>query len=119
MWTRGASWRPCATSTVLARWPMNCLAGRPVVKRSYQEEIGMRRIVLFGLFGAMLLTCGLPAAAQERPQAEVFLGGSFLRQSSTNYGGWSAGITGNVNSWLGVTADFSGHYNSPLSVYTY
>ena len=79
----------------------------------------MRRIVLFGLFGAMLLTCGLPAAAQERPQAEVFLGGSFLRQSSTNYGGWSAGITGNVNSWLGITADFSGHYNSPLSVYTY
>ena len=79
----------------------------------------MRRIVLLGLlFGAVLLVGGLPALAQGS-KAEVFLGGSFVRNNSTNYGGWNTSITGNVLPWLGVTADFSGHYNSPLHIYTY
>jgi len=79
----------------------------------------MRRIVLLGLlFGAVLLVGGLPALAQGS-KAEVFLGGSFVRNNSTNYGGWNTSITGNALPWLGVTADFSGHYNSPLHIYTY
>lgn len=78
----------------------------------------MRRIILFGLLGAVVLSCGLPAMAQGS-KAEVFLGGSFLRNNSTTYSGWNASLTGNLNSWLGITADFSGHYNSPLRVYTY
>ena len=83
----------------------------------------MRRAIsprlLYGLFiGAVLLVCGLPAMAQGS-KAEIFLGGSFLRNSSTTYSGWNTSITGNVLPWLGVTADFSGHYNSPLHVHTY
>ena len=79
----------------------------------------MRRIILPGLLcGAVLLMGGLPAAAQG-VKAEVFLGGSFVRNSSTNYGGWNTSITGNFLPWLGATADFSGHYNSPLSIHTY
>ena len=80
----------------------------------------MRRIIVLGLLcGMAVMIAGTPAMAQERPKAEAFLGGSFLRNSSTNYGGWNGSITGNLNSWLGVTADFSGHYNSPLRIYTY
>ena len=79
----------------------------------------MRRIILPGLLcGAVLLMGGLPAAAQGS-KAEVFLGGSFVRKGSTNYGGWNTSITGNFLPWLGATADFSGHYNSPLSIHTY
>jgi hypothetical protein len=78
----------------------------------------MRRTILSGLLGAILI-CGLPAKAQEGPVAEVFAGGSFVRIGGTNFGGWNTSITGKVNSWLGVTADFSGHYNSPVHLYTY
>lgn len=79
----------------------------------------MRRIVVFGLlFGVVVLISGLPAMAQGS-KADIFLGGSVLRNSSTTYGGWNTSITGNMLPWLGVTADFAGHYNSPLHVSTY
>ena len=79
----------------------------------------MRRIILLGLLcGVVLLTGGLPAAAQG-VKAEVFTGGSFSRTEGTNFGGWNASITGNMLPWLGVTADFSGLHNSPFSISTY
>ena len=79
----------------------------------------MRRIILLGLWcGAVLLIGGLPAAAQGT-KAEVFLGGSFTRTEGTNFGGWNTSFTGNMLPWLGVTADFSGHYNSPVDIHTY
>ena len=80
----------------------------------------MRRIALAGLLcGIVLMATGAPAMAQDRPIAEVFAGGSFARISSSNFGGWNAAVTGNLNSYLGITADFAGHYNSPVSLYTY
>jgi hypothetical protein len=75
----------------------------------------VRGLVLLGI----VAVAGQPALAQERPALEVFTGGSFARNSNTNFGGWNAAVNANVNSWLGITADFSGHYNDPLSLYTY
>jgi opacity protein-like surface antigen len=59
---------------------------------------------------AAILTCllSLSAAAQgEIPKVELYGGYSW---AGGNFHGWNASVTGNVNSWLGVTADFSGHY---------
>ena len=79
----------------------------------------MRRMILLGLLcGTVLMAAGAPAMAQA-PKAELFAGGSFLRDNSTTYSGWNTSITGNMLPWLGVTADVSGHYNSPLHITTY
>lgn len=51
------------------------------------------------------------ALAQETPQAELFGGYSYLR-SGGNFNGWNGALTVNVNEWLGITADFAGHYTS-------
>jgi hypothetical protein len=53
-----------------------------------------------------------PAWSQEHevPQAEIMGGYSYLRSSDTNFNGWKATLVGNMNSWLGIAADFDGHY---------
>ncbi|HVN18708.1 MAG TPA: hypothetical protein VMU05_08045 [Dongiaceae bacterium] len=53
-----------------------------------------------------------PAWSQEHevPQAEIMGGYSYLRSSDTNFNGWKATLVGNVNSWLGIAADFDGDY---------
>ena len=38
---------------------------------------------------------------------------SFTVPIYMNLNGWNASITGNVNHWFGVVADFSGHYGTP------
>ena len=82
----------------------------------------MRKMVTAGLVYGLLVMLGVlvserPAIAQGA-KAEIFAGGSFLRRTNT-FSGWNASVTGNMLSWLGVTADFAGHYNSPLRVNTY
>jgi hypothetical protein len=74
------------------------------------------------LVHAMLLVgilC-LPAWAQ---RVEIFGGAQFEHlESSYNAVGWNASLTGNFKHVLGITADFSGVYNSRRtnsSVYTY
>ena len=77
-------------------------------------------IMLFGL-AAM-------AVAQETPKVEIFGGyslfhfdaqdapvvpGSTINQ---NLHGWNGAVQFNVNKYLGVVADFSGHYGTPVSV---
>jgi opacity protein-like surface antigen len=49
------------------------------------------------------------ALAQETPKAEVFGGYSW---AGGNFHGWDTSVTGNVNKWFGLTANFSGHYGS-------
>jgi opacity protein-like surface antigen len=57
----------------------------------------------------LLLLAAPPAPAQEGvPKAEVFGGYSW---AGGDFHGWDASVTGNVNRWFGVTADFSGHYS--------
>jgi|SRR3954452_20660496 opacity protein-like surface antigen len=61
---------------------------------------------------ALAVLCALPVVAQDKYKAEVFGGYQYSRLSSTNFNGWNGSITGNVNSWFGVTADMSGAYKS-------
>jgi opacity protein-like surface antigen len=57
----------------------------------------------------LALLVAAPASAQEEvPKAEVFGGYSW---AGGDFHGWGASVTGNVNRWFGVTADFSGHYS--------
>jgi hypothetical protein len=81
-----------------------------------RKHIGL--VLLIGLFS-------LVAVAQENaPRTEVFGGYQFTRfDGGTNANGWNTSLTGNVNNWFGVAADFSGAYASPSGVsfhdYTY
>ena len=59
----------------------------------------------------LVLLASLPAVAQEVPKAEVFGGYSW---AGGNFHGWNASLTGNVNKWFGVVADFSGHYGNEV-----
>jgi len=68
-------------------------------------------VVLFVLFASVL--------AQSQDRVEVFGGysyfaGSFTAEGITpnNPSGWNAAVTGNLNRWLGITADFSGYSQS-------
>ena len=75
--------------------------------------------VLLGLFPLLV-------RAQETPKAEVFGGYQFTHiggSDGLNLNGWNASVTGNVNKWFGVAADFSGSYHTEsggsLKVYSY
>jgi opacity protein-like surface antigen len=57
----------------------------------------------------LILVATTFASAQETPKVEVFGGYSW---AGGNFHGWNTSVTGNVNKWLGVVADFSGHYGS-------
>jgi hypothetical protein len=84
----------------------------------------MRRFVTLGLvygilFAAIMLLGARPAMAQiTAGKVDLFGGGSFVRRSST-FSGFTASATGNLRSWLGVTADVSSNYNSGLNIQTY
>jgi hypothetical protein len=57
----------------------------------------------------------LPLMAEDYPKAEIFAGYQYLHLGNgadINASGWNASLTGNFNSWLGVTADFSGDYKT-------
>ncbi len=79
--------------------------------------------------GLALLVCmfSLVAFAQEMetaPKAEIFGGYQYTRlDGGLNANGWDTSLTGNLNRWFGVAADFSGAYKSQNGVsfnnYTY
>jgi hypothetical protein len=61
--------------------------------------------------------CAVSVMAQENtPKAEIFGGYQYTRMgvssSGFNLNGWNGSVTGNLNKWLGVTADFSGAYKN-------
>jgi hypothetical protein len=74
------------------------------------------------VINTILIACLLcaPVFAQK---VEIFGGAQYEHlQSSYNAVGWNASLTGNFKHVLGITADFSGVYNSrraSSSVYTY
>src|SRR5258705_11145352 len=74
---------------------------------------------------SLLLVASLSAMAQDYPKAEVFGGYSFLPADDrlsfrsacgANLHGWNASVSANLSSWFGLTADFSGHYDSSSSI---
>jgi len=75
------------------------------------------RTFLFGV--VLVVVCSLPVAAQDHPRAEFFGGYQFTHlQPDINANGWNASIAGNVNSWFGVAADFSGAYKNGGKLHT-
>jgi hypothetical protein len=75
----------------------------------------MRKLIL--CFFVVVLSA---VAAQAATNAEVFGGYQYTRfNGGTNASGWNAALTGNLNSWFGVTADFSGVYPSGVHFLTY
>jgi hypothetical protein len=84
----------------------------------------MRKFIGFAL---LLCTFSLAAFAQEMgatPKAEIFGGYQYTRfDGGVNANGWDTAVTGNLNHWFGIAADFSGAYKSQNGVsfnnYTY
>jgi len=63
---------------------------------------------------ALLAALALPAVAQDH-RVEVFTGYSFARLETpspdpSNLHGWNAAVQFNATNWVGMVADFSGHY---------
>jgi hypothetical protein len=85
----------------------------------------MRKVILYS--SLLLLALSMPLMAQDNPRAGIFGGYQFLHLNadgiSENANGWDAAVTGNLNSYFGVTGDFSGSYKSISGasghVYTY
>ena len=73
------------------------------------------------LMAVTILVWGVSAMAQEEyPKAELFGGYQFTHLGpSLNVNGWNAAVNGNINRWVGVTADFSGSYKGGGHMYTY
>lgn len=70
----------------------------------------MRKLLVF------LFVCSVCVCAQT-PRAEVFGGYSLLHEPGLNLNGWNGAATINVHRYVGITADFSGHYwSQSLSV---
>lgn len=65
----------------------------------------------------LFFCCSLKIYAQDTPKVEIFGGYSYVKRDATNLDrinthGWNAAVTINLNNWLGVVADASGHYGS-------
>lgn len=77
----------------------------------------MKKFMSIALLVGMLGFAGL---AQAEPKAEVFGGFQFNHlDPNFNAAGWNASLTGNLNSWFGVTGDFGGSYKSGTKFHTY
>jgi hypothetical protein len=77
-------------------------------------------VLLLGLFSLAAFAQEIEAA----PKAELFGGYQYTRfDGGVNANGWDTTLTGNLNRWFGVAADFSGAYKSQNGVsfnnYTY
>jgi hypothetical protein len=83
-----------------------------------QERINtMRQLMILALSLGLL---SLPAMAQDFPKAEIFGGYQYTHlEPSIDANGWNASLTGNVDRWFGITADFSGAYKSAGHFHTY
>ena len=78
----------------------------------------------FMAVASLLLLFSLSAMAADNPKAEFFGGYQYSHlEGGTSANGWNFALSGNLNNWFGVTADFSGVYASVLGVgvhnYTY
>lgn len=68
------------------------------------------------LVTALIVSCALGCFAQDVPKVDVFAGYSFVH-SDPGFGllggdasGWEASLTYNWKDWVGLKADFDGHY---------
>lgn len=95
----------------------------------------MMKVISY-IFVSLLVagTMAGPAAAQDSPKSEIFLGYSLLRtdddavdtnkilsksffqKKAGDLNGWNLSVSGNPTSWFGFIGDFSGHYGSVRTV---
>lgn len=78
----------------------------------------MTRARLWTVLLSLVLFTG-SALAQDTPEFEIFGGYSYIKVNEGGAGtsydlqrGWSASLSPNLNRWFGLTADFSGHYET-------
>lgn len=84
----------------------------------------MRKLIGFGLLLGMLSVAGFAQEKGATPKAEIFGGYQYTRfDGGLNANGWDTAVTGNLNNWFGIAADFSGAYKTQNGVsfnnYTY
>ncbi len=83
----------------------------------------MTRSLLITTF-LVLCVCAIPGFAQDS-KVDVFAGYSFLHTSpgsglnSADAHGWEASLTYNWKRWLGLKADFDGHYCCDQSLHNF
>ena len=71
----------------------------------------MRKMIFLMATFSLALSAFGQSAAVRVPTFELFGGYSFLHQSGNGeFEGWEASVSGNLNRWLALKADFSGHY---------
>lgn len=62
----------------------------------------------------VIVACGVSVQAQDKPKVELFTGYSRAQFSSNDglggLNGWNISASVNTSKWLGLVADFSGHY---------
>ncbi len=79
----------------------------------------MRKLACFLV---LVVSATVPVLAQNNSQFDVFGGYSYLHVSpgngrpGANTNGWEGQVTGNLSEYIGVTADFDGHYGSVFGV---
>jgi hypothetical protein len=83
----------------------------------------VRKIALAGLLVG-LFTLSAVAAESDHPKAEFFGGYQYTRmEGGVNANGFDLGVTGNLNNYFGITADFGSSYTTQAGVsfknYTY
>jgi len=62
---------------------------------------------------ALIILCGTAMAQENAPKVEVFGGYSYMRTAgNTNVNGWNAQANFSLNKWVGIAADFAGHYQT-------
>jgi hypothetical protein len=84
----------------------------------------MRKFFAIALFLSMFSLAAFAQESGSTPKAEIFGGYQYTRfDGGVNANGWDTALTGNLNRWFGVAADFSGAYKSQNGVsfnnYTY
>jgi hypothetical protein len=65
------------------------------------------------------LTASLAAAQEKQPKAELFGGYQYTRVGAApgiSADGWNTAVTGVLNRWAGLTADFSGAYKRVAAI---
>ena len=84
----------------------------------------MRKFMGFALVLGLFCVAAFAQENGTTPKAEIFGGYQYTRfDGGLNANGWNPAVTGNLNHWFGIAADFSGAYKTQNGVsfrnYTY
>ena len=73
----------------------------------------MRKLIGLALLVSLASMAAFAQESGNTPKAEIFGGYQYTRfDGGVNANGWNTSLTGNLNNWFGIAADFSGAYKS-------